>query len=243
MVYAYIPTHTKMSFSFLSSFPFSGTKYEFDHIRSQKLRELQRTAREKAIRNFSPSLVSSNESCELVDVKNILVERGVADSTLSHHKNDFSEHLEIKTTDYLIELDLPLFPKREKPRGCKVNVTSIDFYHIIETRSTPESVAEFLLRLIDWIPEYKAIEEQFWQEQEQENLAKKIAFDLLKRASSKILDEKGYEYQVEDKTYFSKARLIINTGRALRTTIEVDLLDNFHDDLVRYLEALPNYEV
>lgn len=232
-----------MSLPFLPSFPFRDPDYEFDHIRSQKLRELQRVAREKAIRNFSLSLVSSNESCQLVDVKNILVEREVADSTLSHQKNDFSERLEIKTNDYLIELDLPLFPKRDKPRGCKVNVMSIDFHHIIETRSTPESVAEFLLKLIDWLPEYKAIEEQFRLEQEQEKLAMKIAFDLLKRLSSKILDEKGYEYQVEDETYFSKASLIINTGRAFRTTIEVDLLDNFHDDLVRYLEALPNYEV
>ena len=224
-----------MDMSFFSSFPYS------DHIYSQQLMERQRAASGEALRNFRASLVYCPECCQLGMVKNILVERGIPESCLNHLKNDIADRLVIHTNDYQIELNIPLFPKQKKPRECRVEVRSHDIHDNIKTQSTSESVVEYLQKLTNWLPEYEAIKEQLKQKQEQEKLAKNIALDILRRVAGKILDEKGYGYQINKDTYINKAILRINTAKTFTTTLEVDLLGNFHDDLVRQLEAMPNF--
>jgi hypothetical protein len=231
-----------MDLSLYSHHHFNGLEYDSDYIYSRKLRESQSEAVEQAMSNLGSCLVVCTETLELADVKNSLEERGVPESSLDHLKNTIIDRLELRHKGCLIELSIPLFPKRNYRRGCKIEVKSHEFTHNIETNNTPDSIAEFVLKIVEWLPEYETIEEKLKQKVEQEKLAAQIAFDLLKKVAGRILDEKGYGYQIFKNNSSNKASLIINTSKAISTDLEVRLLDNFYDDIVKHLEAMPYFE-
>ena len=108
-------------------------------------------------------------------------------------------------------------------------------------RSTPESIAEFLLSLLDWIPEYMQIDEKLKAEMKQEEMALQIAYDLLERVVSPMLDQKGYDYNLDTMVNRNKASFRIKISEALMITFEVDLLQDFLDQVVKYVESLPVY--
>ena len=108
-------------------------------------------------------------------------------------------------------------------------------------RSTPESIAEFLLSLLDWIPEYMQIDEKLKAEMKQEEMALQIAFDLLDRVVCPMLDQKGYDYNLDTMVNRNKASFRIKISKALMITFEVDLLQDFLDQVVKYVESLPVY--
>lgn len=230
-----------MQISLSNPYTYHGELFDYDHIYSNRLLEKQSEATNQALEAFSSCLVNGNKICELADVKKALIERGVPENGLTNLKNKISDRLELEFQGCRIEINIPQFPRQSDLRKCRISVKSHDFTHFIETNRTPETLAEFLLKVIDWLPEYEKIEEEFKQKIEQEKLAKKISYDLLKRVAEEILDKKGYGYKISENGYSNKASLRINTSCAFTTIMEVDLLGDFHDDLVRYLEALPDF--
>lgn len=231
-----------MQISLSNPYTYHGELFDYNHIYSNRLLEKQSEATNQALEALSSCLVNGNNICELADVKKALIERGVPENGLTHLKNKISDRLELEFKGCRIEINIPQFPRQSDLRKCRISVKSHDFTHFIETNRTPETVAEFLLKVIDWLPEYEKIEEELKQKLEQEKLAAQIAYDLLKKVAGNILDEKGYVYQIFKNNSSNKASLIINTSKAFSTTLEVRLLDNFYDDIVKHLEAMPYFE-
>lgn len=211
-----------------------------EYIYFRKLRDRQSKAVTQAFVSFRTSLVENQENYNLYDVKGALIERGVPDSGLNHHRNNIIDRLDVYYRNINFELSIPLFPKRNYAPACTVKVKSCNITEYIELTYTPESVAELILSVIEWLQEYDKIEIQLKQELKQEEIAKEISIDLLKRAAGDILDRKGYEYDVFTDRSSNIASLRIGFEGEFTMTFEVNLMENFIDKLTKVIESLPD---
>lgn len=207
-----------------------------------KLREKQLDATNLALNKFKLVLAKSQEECNITDVKKALIERGVAESDLEHHRNDIIDCLEIHFKNRHVQLGKHLFPKRSLDKGLRFNVKSYPIAEILERTYTSESIAVFILSVIDWLDVYDKFEVQLKQEREQEKIASGIALDLLKRVAETTLSNKGYKYNVGHGRNSNKATLRISVDGEISMNFEVNLLENFVDKLIRVLESLPENE-
>mgnify|MGYP003508353937 FL=1 len=221
----------------LRTFPGS-EMFSFENRYNYELRQRKHQAHNQAFGRFKQKLVGSQTPCELEDVKNLLLGGGVPVHKLEHHKNTIIDCLKIQCDGDYIEITRSLFPKG-KSGNIKIVGRDQNIYCTISDRATPESIAEFLLSLLDWIPEYMLIDEKLKAEMKQEEMALQIAFDLLDRVVCPMLDQKGYDYDLDTMVNRNKASLRIKISAALMITLEVDLLQEFLDQVVKYVESLP----
>ena len=223
----------------LRTFPGS-EMFSFENRYDYELRQRKHQAHNQAFGRFKQKLVGSQTPCQLEDVKNLLLGRGVPEHKLEHHQNTIIDCLKIQCDGDYIEITRSIFPKGQSG-DIKVVGGAQNIYCTMRDRSTPESIAEFLLSLLDWIPEYMQIDEKLKAEMKQEEMALQIAYDLLERVVSPMLDQKGYDYNLDTMVNRNKASLRIKISEALMITFEVDLLQDFLDQVVKYVESLPVY--
>ena len=223
----------------LRTFPGS-EMFSFENRYNYELRQRKHQAHNQAFGRFKQKLVGSQTPCELEYVKNLLLGRGVPEHNLEHHKNTIIDCLKIQCDGDYIEITRSIFPKGQSG-DIKVVGRAQNIYCTMRDRSTPESIAEFLLSLLDWIPEYMQIDEKLKAEMKQEEMAIQIAYDLLERVVSPMLDQKGYDYNLDTMVNRNKASFRIKISEALMITFEVDLLQDFLDQVVKYVESLPVY--
>ena len=76
----------------------------------------------------------------------------------------------------------------------------------------------------------------------QKQKVRDLAIDLLKRNIGAILEEKGYKYVIYP-SHTNKASLIITFSDVFKMTLEVDLMEDFLDQVRRIVESLPTNEV
>ena len=223
----------------LRTFPGS-EMFSFENRYEYELRQRKHQAHNQAFGRFKQKLVGSQTPCQLEDVKNLLLGRGVPEHKLEHHQNTIIDCLKIQCDGDYIEITRSIFPKGQSG-DIKVVGRAQNIYCTMRDRSTPESIAEFLLSLLDWIPEYMQIDEKLKAEMKQEEMALQIAYDLLERVVSPMLDQKGYDYNLDTMVNRNKASFRIKISEALMITFEVDLLQDFLDQVVKYVESLPVY--
>lgn len=223
----------------LRTFPGS-EMFSFENRYEYELRQRKHRAHNQAFGRFKQKLVGSQTPCQLEDVKNLLLGRGVPEHKLEHHQNTIIDCLKIQYDGDYIEITRSIFPKGQSG-DIKVVGRAQNIYCTMRDRSTPESIAEFLLSLLDWIPEYMQIDEKLKAEMKQEEMALQIAYDLLERVVSPMLDQKGYDYNLDTMVNRNKASFRIKISEALMITFEVDLLQDFLDQVVKYVESLPVY--
>ena len=223
----------------LRTFPGS-EMFSFENRYEYELRQRKHQAHNQAFGRFKQKLVGSQTPCQLEDVKNLLIGRGVPEHKLEHHQNTIIDCLKIQCDGDYIEITRSIFPKGQTG-DIKVVGRTQNIYCTMRDRSTPESIAEFLLSLLDWIPEYMQIDEKLKAEMKQEEMALQIAYDLLERVVSPMLDQKGYDYNLDTMVNRNKASFKIKISEALMITFEVDLLQDFLDQVVKYVESLPVY--
>ena len=223
----------------LRTFPGS-EMFSFENRYEYELRQRKHRAHNQAFGRFKQKLVGSQTPCQLEDVKNLLLGRGVPEHKLEHHQNTIIDCLKIQCDGDYIEITRSIFPKGQTG-DIKVVGRTQNIYCTMRDRSTPESIAEFLLSLLDWIPEYMQIDEKLKAEMKQEEMALQIAYDLLERVVSPMLDQKGYDYNLDTMVNRNKASFRIKISEALMITFEVDLLQDFLDQVVKYVESLPVY--
>ena len=223
----------------LRTFPGS-EMFSFENRYEYELRQRKHQAHNQAFGRFKQKLVGSQTPCQLEDVKNLLIGRGVPEHKLEHHQNTIIDCLKIQCDGDYIEITRSIFPKGQSG-DIKVVGRAQNIYCTMRDRSTPESIAEFLLSLLDWIPEYMQIDEKLKAEMKQEEMALQIAYDLLERVVSPMLDQKGYDYNLDTMVNRNKASFRIKISEALMITFEVDLLQDFLDQVVKYVESLPVY--
>lgn len=204
-----------------------------------KILQEKKDKADKAIRKFiKKHLQSGDFRCTLKEVHDALIERGIDPNIMSHQTNDFRDILEVKDHNALITLSIPLFP-RNKGKSIDFSVNSNEIHEFLDLYSTPESVADYLIAVSDWLPEYMSIGERLMAEEKQRRMACDIALDLLNKTMGEKLSSKGYQYDISHWVGNDDASLMISYGDSIRMTIQVNLLKDFLSDLTRIIDCLP----
>ena len=209
-----------------------------------KIREVQRDNFEKTIKELTIKLIKKSETrFTLAQVRDALISKGVNAENCQYVKSDFAERLDINLAEADFNLNIPLFPKQDPKRGITLNIAKARLHKDLNYDSTPESVAELILAISEWLPEYYAIEIRIQEEEMRKQTIRELAADLLKRNIGAILKEKGYEYTVLSSPITDKASLIIKFSKAFKMTLEVDLMEEFLDQVRKVAESLPANKV
>ena len=205
----------------------------------REIKAQQRIQSEQALKKFIRKHVSGcGISCSLAEVRDALIRKGVREERLTHDINDLREHMEMRSGDTVLELYHPLFPK-DKSETIRFTVSKIMLSNPIEAKSAPEGVADFILAVEEWLPEYYMIEEQILAAEKQRTLACDIALDLLRRTIGEKLEQKGYKYDLRRIRNTGKANIQIRISKILNMSFEIDLMGDFLDQITGIIDSLP----
>lgn len=156
-----------------------------------------------------------------------------------HSTNDFLDNLYVTINGTEFSLSMPLFPKGNEKRQIEIRIERHRIITRISTKSTPDSIVNYLVGISEWIPEYAAIEERIRTEEEKKRIACKIAFDALEKIVEDKLKDKGYTYTIKNQGYTNSAFLRIRSGSSIYMKIEIRLLDDFLERITAILDSLP----
>lgn len=225
------------SYSTLTSFD-NFDSYAFDEFSiQQEIRSKQYEETRRAINNFREKYLVPGQSCRLEEIGKILTERGNS-HVIEHLVTSISDYLQVSIDGLEFKLDKPIFPKR-KHTFLTINIPTICLREHVEAEYTPESFANFLEAVKQWIPEYLSIEEKVVAQEKQRLMACTLAFDLMKRTIEPILERKGYYCSMLGPSYANKASIRINSDEKISLDLTVDLLEDFLEQLVNLVESLP----
>ena len=213
--------------------------FGFDNIVDQALRDRRDKEVKRVTKTLKSKLATCDNRCRLEDVKAELISRGMSEENMDHLKNEIIDQLTIEYCGSKILLRHPLFPKIEHVRDILIEIKPYNIDFRVEGKSTPQSIADFLMGAIEWLPEYAKIDEEIRIEIKQAEMAREMSVDLLKRVVGAILTEKGYEYKVYSKSYSNNASLIINISKDFSVEMEITFNGNFLDQVIRYVQAMP----
>lgn len=195
----------------------------------------------KTLRRLDKEYIRLRDSaCTLIEVRDELIARGVGESSLKHTVNDFSDKLEVSINDIVYELNIPLFPKRKAGGEIGLSTGDRGIRHNFEITSTPAGIAQFIIALSEWMPDYLSIEERITGEETKKQIACNIALDLLEKTFADTLITKGYQYHINRFGGSKIATLSISIDKALTMTFKIDLLEDFLLQLTRVIESLPD---
>lgn len=205
------------------------------------VRQKQREMSEDAFKTLSAKhLERTEKSCTLAQVKEAFGSRPCI--TTSYFINDFIENLTLTSGGVDFELTIAQFPKEKKNHAINLMVGKHLLHHSFTSKTTPEGMAELISALIEWFPEYLAIEEKVQQEEKQKMLACEIALDMLKRTIEPMLEEKGYT--CFDITSFREtAQIRVQYDNSISMNIKVGLLEDFLDGAIRIIQSLPQLQI
>lgn len=225
-----------------SIFPDPFESDDFSFSASSRIRVEQHECSKKAIKELSKKYIQKGEVlCTLVQLREKLISRGVCAERCKYQKNDFAERLDVTLADTDFNITIPLFPKQDPKKGIKLIVGKGVVHEILDSYVTPESAADFILGIYEWLPEYYGIELRIQEEEMQKQKVRNLALDLLKRNIGAILEEKGYKYDVYP-PYRNKASIIITLSDVFKMTLEVNLMEDFLNQVRRVVESLPANE-
>ena len=215
--------------------------FDFSESIQGKIWKEQRDLSKKALERFDKEYITSRDTaCTLIEVREELIARGVAKSGLKHTVNDFSDKLEVSINQIVYELNIPLFPKRKVGRGIGLSTGKIGVHRDFKITTSPAAIAEYIIALSEWMPEYLSIDERITGEEKKKNIACDIALDLLKKKFDDILTAKGYQYEINRFGGSNIATLSISIDTALIMSFRIELLEDFLFQLTRIIESLPD---
>ena len=213
---------------------------DFHFAIRRKIRKEKRKCSEKEFKKLTKKHIQKGGIlCTLAKVHDTLTSKGIRSDRCKYSKNDFEERLEIHLAGTDFKLSIPLFPKRDPKKGIALTVGKAELCETIDSDVTPESAADFILGISEWLPEYYGIEKRIKEEEMKKHTIRELALDLLRRNIGAILEEKGYEYSVSSSGIRDKASLRIVFSDVFQMTLEVDLMEDFLEQVRMVAEALP----
>ena len=209
-----------------------------------RIRKEKQKISEKALKDFTNQHVRQGISvpCTLAEVRDSLTNKGFNADMIKYNINDFREDLEVRADGIAISLDIPLFPNAEHKRGISLHIFGEDIHHRFKRESDPGDIADFIISVLAWLPEYLSIEDKIIAEEKQREIACNIASDLLTKTICAVLKEKGYRYDTHSNGYDNTAILTIHLGNGVKMKFEVDLLKDFLGQISRVVDSLPTLE-
>ena len=210
---------------------------------SNKIRHEMHIAARSAIRQFSQKhLITSEKASTLAEVRDALANKNISPDALQYGINDFSEHLILSINGNSIDMKIGLFPKKKKSRDIILTADKNGIHTPIEAKHTADSIADLILAIEGWLPEYYSIEDKCLAEEKQKRMACEIALDLLKRTVRPILEKKNYEFSVMYGGDRNTAKVRIFMNDIISMSINVNLTEDFINPITKVVDSLPEKE-
>lgn len=212
----------------------------FEYSLNSKIREEQDRQSKNAFTKFTNELVHKTEkACTLAEVADALTGKGVGKDCIRHSLTNFQDYLEVTLKNVAYELSIPLFPKRKQGNGITFVAKEHSLRQYFDLDTDPEGVADFILAVSAWMPEYYGVKERIMAAEKQRKIACSLAADLLKRTVGPKLDEKGYEHDVTWYEHNTTARIQITINKNFHMSLEVELMEDFMEQVMRIVDSLP----
>lgn len=217
--------------SFSLSFP------TFDDDIFFKVSEMKHEEYRKAFKALSEKhLVRSERACTLAQVRDAI---GTSEGVVLQYSIDsFLEKLTVKVNGADFELSIGLFPKKKTQNKISMTVKNPSLHHSLSENLTPESIVAFVRGIAQWIPEYLSIEEKVEAAEKRKRMACDIAYDLFQRSLEPVMEEKGY-HDYRFSRHSDKAHIAVKSGNGTSFRIDVNLLEDFHDTVLKIAQSLP----
>lgn len=223
-----------------SSINFNSHFSDFDFSIQGKIFREKRALAENTFKKLTQEYVrSGGTDCRLADVKDSLIAKGIETSLLGYESNDFTEKLIARLDNIEYTLSRALFPKHKTTRSITFKTLDNELHRNLAGDATADSLADFLIAVHKWIPEYQAVEEKITEEEERRILACRVALDLLERRIKVILEEKGYDFHISHESNKNIAKIRIDMNNGIRMNIDVDLMEDFLERLTQVVESMP----
>lgn len=217
-----------------------GSGYHLDFETRNKLEEQKRLQSGNKIKKLKCRMAMQEGLCTLAEVKKIIDGSDCQIMCGSYTINDFTEELyvTIDQTDFMLQIGQ--FPKNKRDAGVNISVINENLSTELDSHCTPESVVEFIKGLAEWLPEYRMIEVKWREEIKKKELACDIAYDVLKRNAEPKLEEKGYDFRIENTHYQYQARIYIRLPEGVEITFRISLLEDFLGEVTKIIDSLPS---
>ncbi len=209
-----------------SSINFNSHFSDFDFSIQGKIFREKRALAENTFKKLTQEYVrSGGTDCRLADVKDSLIAKGIETSLLGYESNDFTEKLIARLDNIEYTLSRALFPKHKTTRSITFKTLDNELHRNLAGDATADSLADFLIAVHKWIPEYQAVEEKITEEEV--------------RRIKVILDEKGYDFHISHESNKNIAKIRIDMNNGIRMNIDVDLMEDFLERLTQVVESMP----
>lgn len=194
--------------------------------------------RQKDLKAIEKKMIKPGfESSSLCDVRNALVSKGVDKDDLQCTSNNLNDYLYAWINGYVFHLEKPTFPKRRQTSiVIELKLEESIRWNVV-SRSSCESIANFLIEFSLWAPSYTAYKSGLIAKNEQQKMICELGLDLLKRNIEPKLTEKVYTYYITNNS--SIAVLNIRISEEISFKVEVNLLGDFLEDLLELAASLP----
>ena len=174
--------------------------------------EEKRKISDQALKGFMKKHIRRDIAipCTLAQVRDSLICKDIKETAVRYNIDDFREELEVTSEGMSITMDIPQFPKESRSRGISLQIHGGEIKHRLRRESSPDDIADFIISVFAWLPEYLSIEDKIIAEEKQREIACNIASDLLTKTICAVLKEKGYRYDTHSNGYDNTAILTIH---------------------------------
>jgi hypothetical protein len=209
-----------------------------------KIWEEKRKISDQALKGFMKKHIRRDIAipCTLAQVRDSLICKDIKETAVRYNIDDFREELEVTSEGMSITMDIPQFPKESRSRGISLQIYGGEIKHRLRRESSPDDIADFIISVFAWLPEYLSIEEKIRAEEKQKEIACNLASDLLTRTVGARLEEKGYRYDFHNNEYDPIAGLTVYLGNGVEMKFEVDLMKDFMEQICKVVDTLPVFE-
>lgn len=213
---------------------FGRSEWESEHaIIAKKYEKQKEDLQEMAVR-----IIRKGEECSLGDIKDALKARGMSNSIIRYTHDDFREELDVQIGNSEFNLVKALFPNRRRPHSISISLMPDEVKKSIDPMAEPDSIIEYLMEIVAWLPSYLSIEEEIRAKIRQDMMACEIAMDLIRRLIGAKLEEKGYSFSLHSKREIASLEVRISSD--IKISYRINLLGDYLHDITGLVESLPS---
>ena len=204
-------------------------------VKEEQRRQSIDTLRRLAEENFRPG-----DDTSIKAIYDALIDRDIDKTSITQTSSQIRDILNIKLEKHEFSISYIVFPKGNGRKEFSFSVAQTEISQYIPLNNTPESIADFILAVRDYLPEYCEIEKKVMVREKQNRIARELAMDLLQKNICNIAVEKGYESDVIGSIYNDNAQVMIHVSNAIKIKIDVNLLDeDMFNQITKLVKALP----
>ena len=204
-----------------------------------RISEEERKHAKKSMKKLAKEKLQSGDVTILKEVYEQLTYRGISENAMDHQINDRFDVLRIRLGEDTFQI-IKSFTKQHKlAKHMTFSVKDTYVECDIPISTTPESFADFIMAVRDYMPEYRKIKEVVTVDEEQKKLARKLAADLVSKNICSKLGSKGYSNDFQWSENHDNAEIRVAISKGFSISLDINLSERFFQVVTKFVDSLP----